>query len=62
MKGTKMQPTPKHNTMMERDSKTPVALTKHEMLTRREPNHNVHVITHHGKIQSGRKGRTQSGS
>jgi len=32
--------------------------TQHELLMRREPNHNVHVITHHGKIQVGRKGRT----
>gem|GEM_PF-2364648 len=25
---------------------------------RRTPNHNVHVITHHGKLMCGRKGRT----
>ncbi len=28
------------------------------MTLRRTPNHNVHVITHHGKVMSGRKGRT----
>lgn len=58
MRGMKMQMTPKRKVMMEHDSKKPVMLTKHEMLIRREPNHNVHVITHHGKIQTGRKGRT----
>lgn len=30
---------------------------RHEMLIRRAGNHNVHVITPHGKIQAGRKGR-----
>jgi hypothetical protein len=30
---------------------------KHEMMIRRAGNHNVHVITPHGKIQAGRKGR-----
>ncbi|WP_191965604.1 hypothetical protein [Oryzomonas sagensis] len=30
---------------------------KHEMMLRRAGNHNVHVITPHGKIQAGRKGR-----
>jgi hypothetical protein len=28
------------------------------MTMRRTPNHNVHVITHHGKVMAGRKGRT----
>ncbi|HZV81150.1 MAG TPA: hypothetical protein VFF53_03175 [Geobacteraceae bacterium] len=32
--------------------------TKMGMTLRRTPNHNVHVITHHGKIMAGRKGRT----
>lgn len=35
-----------------------IMMRKHELMTRREPNHNVHVITHHGKVYSGRKGRT----
>jgi len=26
--------------------------------TRRTPNHNLHVITPHGKVVAGRKGRT----
>jgi len=30
---------------------------KHELLIRRAANHNVHIITPHGKIQAGRKGR-----
>ncbi len=32
------------------------ARTGHTM--RRTPNRNVHVITHHGKLMCGRKGRT----
>ena len=32
-------------------------MEKHEMMIRRAPNHNVHVITHHGKLMVGRKGR-----
>lgn len=30
---------------------------KHELMIRRAANHNVHVITHHGKVMHGRKGR-----
>jgi hypothetical protein len=30
---------------------------KHELLIRRAANQNAHVITPHGKIQAGRKGR-----
>ncbi|NVN92384.1 MAG: hypothetical protein HXX11_17540 [Desulfuromonadales bacterium] len=30
---------------------------KHGMMFRRAGNHNAHIITPHGKIQSGRKGR-----
>ncbi len=30
---------------------------KHELMLRRAANHNVHVITPHGKIVAGRKGR-----
>lgn len=33
-------------------------LNKHELVIRRAPNHNVHVMTHHGKVVIGRKGRT----
>lgn len=58
MKGSKPQTTPKRKMMDEHSSKPPVAMTKHDQMIRREPNHNVHVITHHGNIQSGRKGRT----
>lgn len=35
-----------------------VMAAKHGQMTRRVPNHNVHVITPHGKVMSGRKGRT----
>jgi hypothetical protein len=31
---------------------------KHEMMIRRAANHNAHIITHHGKVRTGRKGRT----
>lgn len=30
---------------------------KHEQMIRRAANHNAHVITPHGKVQAGRKGR-----
>jgi len=30
---------------------------KHELTIRRAANHNVHVITRHGNVQAGRKGR-----
>jgi hypothetical protein len=30
---------------------------KHELMLRRAANHNVHVLTPHGKIFAGRKGR-----
>ena len=58
MRETKMPMTPKRKMTMEHERKNPVMLAKHEAMIRREPNHNVHIITHHGKIQSGRKGRT----
>lgn len=32
---------------------------KHELMIRRATNHNVHIITHHGKVMIGRKGRTK---
>jgi hypothetical protein len=32
-------------------------LGKHELMIRRTANQNAHVITPHGKIQAGRKGR-----
>ncbi|WP_305732723.1 hypothetical protein [Trichlorobacter ammonificans] len=34
-------------------------IARHEAMIRRMPNHNVHVITHHGKMMLGRKGRTK---
>lgn len=30
---------------------------KHELMIRRAGNHNAHIITPHGKVQAGRKGR-----
>jgi len=47
----------KHPTMKPR-SVTPIALSgKTGIMFRRAGNHNAHIITPHGKIQSGRKGR-----
>ncbi len=51
MKGTKLPDrVPKAKGM------APV-LAKHEQMIRRATNHNLHIITHHGKVQVGRKGR-----
>lgn len=36
----------------------PVDRAQHELLIRRSTNHNVHIITPHGKVQLGRKGRS----
>lgn len=37
---------------------TPIpALAKHELMIRRDGKHNTHVMTHHGKVFFGRKGR-----
>ncbi|WP_136515976.1 hypothetical protein [Geomonas edaphica] len=58
MREPKMPTTPKRNVAMDREKKNPAMLAKHEMMIRREPNHNVHVITPHGHVQSGRKGRS----
>jgi hypothetical protein len=57
MKGIKPPTTPNRKMMDEHASKPPVAMSKQDQMIRREPNHNAHVITHHGNIQSGRKGR-----
>ena len=44
-------------TMMPRRRMSTVMTVKHGMMSRRVPNHNVHIITPHGKVMSGRKGR-----
>lgn len=31
--------------------------SKHELMLRRAGNHNAHLITPHGRVQAGRKGR-----
>jgi hypothetical protein len=43
--------------MMRMSPRVMVRLEKHELMIRRATNHNAHVITPHGKIQGGRKGR-----
>ncbi len=54
MRGTK-RPT----MMMRRMARTATTATpgKHELMIRRAANHNAHVITPHGKVLTGRKGR-----
>lgn len=52
MKGMMLPPKTPRRTMLP-------MLTKHEQMIRRATNHNLHVITHHGKLQVGRKGRTK---
>jgi hypothetical protein len=44
--------------MMPRRAGKTATAGKHEMLIRRAANHNLHVMTHHGKVMLGRKGRT----
>ena len=39
------------------NSMTTVMTAKHETMIRRTTNKNAHIITHHGKLQIGRKGR-----
>ncbi len=53
MRGTK-RPT---MTMRRMARMTPATSGKHELMIRRAANHNAHVITPHGKVLSGRKGR-----
>lgn len=43
--------------MMKRRAMQLVAIGKHEQLIRRTINRRAHVITPHGKIMAGRKGR-----
>lgn len=45
-------------TMIVRRRMTAPMKSKAGVTMRRTPNHNVHVITHHGKVMAGRKGRT----
>ena len=48
---------PKSTTTMTRRMARMAMPGKHELMIRRAANHNVHVITPHGKVQAGRKGR-----
>ncbi|HTG80715.1 MAG TPA: hypothetical protein VL949_02160 [Geobacteraceae bacterium] len=41
----------------ERQMKRMATLGRHELMIRRSANKNVHVITPHGRVQAGRKGR-----
>lgn len=50
MKTTTMRKTPRRRM-------TGMATVKHGMMLRRTANRNAHIITHHGKIRVGRKGR-----
>lgn len=53
MKGMMMKPA-----AMTRRTMMPM-IVRHETMIRRMPNHNVHVITHHGTVMLGRRGRTK---
>ena len=44
-------------TVMQRTLRRMTTPGKHEMMIRRATNHNVHMLTPHGKIMAGRKGR-----
>jgi len=55
MKMTQMTPTRPHVRGMKN---TPLDRVPRERLIRRSANHNVHVITPHGKVYLGRKGRS----
>ena len=46
------RPTMKPRSMMKR-----AMPGKHELMIRRAANHNAHIITPHGKVMTGRKGR-----
>jgi hypothetical protein len=51
MKGMKLPKMPRRKMM----ATLPV---RHGVMIRRAANHNAHIITHHGKVRVGRKGRT----
>ena len=43
--------------MMTRGMKLMAMLDRHKMMLRRSTNRNAHIITPHGKLMAGRKGR-----
>ena len=47
----------KRSATKQRQMTQSATLDKHRMVGRRTANYNAHVITPHGKIQAGRKGR-----
>jgi hypothetical protein len=47
----------KEATVMQRTLRRMTPPGKHEMMLRRATNHNVHMLTPHGKVVAGRKGR-----
>jgi hypothetical protein len=62
-----LSPAPPHQVASMRDMKRPLMKPrstmkmampgKHELMIRRAANHNAHIITPHGKVLAGRKGR-----
>lgn len=56
MKVEKMKMIPKRRMITPKNMLAAMPATAGKMM-RREQNHNLHVITHHGKIMMGRKGR-----
>ncbi len=49
--------TTKETKAMMKAARRMAATGRHELMLRRAANHNVHVMTPHGKIVAGRKGR-----
>ena len=47
----------KHPMMKPRSMMKMAMPGKHELMIRRAANHNAHIITPHGKVLAGRKGR-----
>jgi len=58
MRGMKLPNTQQTRPQLRPTQKMPADLLKHDLMLRRAVNHNVHVITPHGKVQLGRKGRS----
>ena len=47
----------KRTMMMRRGMMVMTMLDRHKMMMRRSTNRNAHIITPHGKVMAGRKGR-----
>jgi len=59
MKGTKMMQARRQRPQTRTTKNPPTDRVLHDQKIRRSTNHNVHVITPHGKLHLGRKGRSE---